>query len=233
MKFYDPFSPGHNPDAPPPSPPVPGIPQWTLTIADLFSLILTFFVMLYSMSGVKEEKWQAMSESLRTQAAQVNDPTSPYDAPPKLRTIEEVNIEQARSLNYLGVIAGKRLDAINGMEGVEVKRGQGRITLSLTQTALFANGTPRKEGMNALAQIAAFLSNIDNAVTVEAYTQPRKSYGTSLSAWEYSLSQAQSIAGMLHKAGYEHPIDIYGMGATAQPENERIDIVIRENVAQF
>ena len=43
-----------------------GIPEWVVTFGDMMSLLLTFFIMLVSMSEIKqEEKFQAMVESMK------------------------------------------------------------------------------------------------------------------------------------------------------------------------
>ncbi len=48
--------------------PDPGIPEWIVTFGDMMSLLLTFFIMLVSMSELKqEEKYQQMVESMRKQ----------------------------------------------------------------------------------------------------------------------------------------------------------------------
>ena len=45
-----------------------GIPEWVVTFGDLMSLLLTFFIMLVSMSEIKnEEKYQALVDSIRRQ----------------------------------------------------------------------------------------------------------------------------------------------------------------------
>ena len=45
-----------------------GIPEWVVTFGDMMSLLLTFFIMLVSLSEIKEEeKFQAMVESVRKQ----------------------------------------------------------------------------------------------------------------------------------------------------------------------
>lgn len=42
-----------------------GIPEWVVTFGDMMSLLLTFFIMLVSLSEIKEEqKYQAMVESM-------------------------------------------------------------------------------------------------------------------------------------------------------------------------
>lgn len=40
--------------------PAPGAPAWMATFSDLMNLLLCFFVMLFAMSTVNEEKWQEM-----------------------------------------------------------------------------------------------------------------------------------------------------------------------------
>ena len=43
-----------------------GIPEWVVTFGDMMSLLLTFFIMLVSLSEIKEEeKYQALVESVR------------------------------------------------------------------------------------------------------------------------------------------------------------------------
>ncbi|MBN1852912.1 MAG: OmpA family protein [Pirellulales bacterium] len=45
-----------------------GVPEWVVTFGDMMSLLLTFFIMLVSMSEMKEEeRYQAMVESMREQ----------------------------------------------------------------------------------------------------------------------------------------------------------------------
>ncbi len=48
--------------------PPAGIPEWVVTFGDMMSLLLTFFIMLVSLSEIKEEeKYQALVESMRRQ----------------------------------------------------------------------------------------------------------------------------------------------------------------------
>lgn len=47
-----------------------GIPEWVVTFGDMMSLLLTFFIMLVSMSEIKEEeKFQAVVEAIKRQLA--------------------------------------------------------------------------------------------------------------------------------------------------------------------
>jgi len=43
-----------------------GIPEWVVTFGDMMSLLLTFFIMLVSLSEIKEEEqYQAMTDSIQ------------------------------------------------------------------------------------------------------------------------------------------------------------------------
>jgi chemotaxis protein MotB len=46
----------------------PGIPEWVVTFGDMMSLLLTFFIMLVSLSEIKEEeKYQALVDAVKRQ----------------------------------------------------------------------------------------------------------------------------------------------------------------------
>lgn len=44
--------------------PAPGAPAWMATFGDLMNLLLCFFVLLFSMSSIQEDKFKAVAESL-------------------------------------------------------------------------------------------------------------------------------------------------------------------------
>ena len=56
-----------------------GAPTWIVTFADMMSLLLTFFILMYSMSEVKQERFLLASESLRE--AMGSTATIPTDNP--------------------------------------------------------------------------------------------------------------------------------------------------------
>ncbi len=65
----------------------PGIPEWVVTFGDMMSLLLTFFIMLVSLSEIKEEdQYQAMVDSLRQQFGyeRTLDALAPGDTRPRV-----------------------------------------------------------------------------------------------------------------------------------------------------
>ena len=90
-----------------------GIPEWVVTFGDMMSLLLTFFIMLVSMSEMKEdEKFQAMVESFREQFGHEMSPASmvPGESRPRGAVLPHPVYSMGRS---------KKKDIKNG--GQEVK----------------------------------------------------------------------------------------------------------------
>lgn len=237
---YDPFSHGHE-DIPKDQ--HVSTPLWMLTIADLFSLILTFFVLLYSMSAVPPQKWDKISGSLQETMPQAEKPQLPVFTNRKLLAVEQADLEAARNLDYLWRLMNERFPTLANIDGIDLQRQSGRIVITLPSATLFEGNSLnlREDSIVKLRRIGEFLSHLENAVSVECYSNiPNQSIGIYPSNWEFSLARAQVIASKLRETGYPYSIDSYGMGnsrvsQTTSPSSvtDRINIVVRENVAKF
>jgi chemotaxis protein MotB len=87
-------------------PPI-GIPEWVVTFGDMMSLLLTFFIMLVSMSEMKQdEKFQAMVESMQKQFGHDMMPNSSSPGDHKSKT------SAFRVLSTMG--RAKKKDTHNG-----------------------------------------------------------------------------------------------------------------------
>lgn len=60
---------------------VPGVPEWMCTFGDMMSLLLTFFIMLFSMSVMETEKSAMVIESMREQFGHDMGPQIPVPGP--------------------------------------------------------------------------------------------------------------------------------------------------------
>ena len=49
-----------------PPPEEEGLPPWVMTFGDMMSLLLTFFILLFSMSELEVEKFRLAAESIRS-----------------------------------------------------------------------------------------------------------------------------------------------------------------------
>lgn len=120
-----------------------GIPEWVVTFGDMMSLLLTFFIMLVSLSEIKdEEKYQALVESIKRQLghSKTVENTTPGNVRPRNSAIQKIS-SQGRS---------KRLDVMRGGQPVEAAVGeQKRVTIvrQATRTVVgttltFVEGVP-------------------------------------------------------------------------------------------
>jgi chemotaxis protein MotB len=97
--------------------PPPSVPEWVVTFGDMMSLLLTFFIMLVSMSEIKsEEKYQALVESIKKQLGHTTslESTIPGPAKPRNSMVQQVaNLARA-----------KRQDLMQGGQKVEAPTGE-------------------------------------------------------------------------------------------------------------
>lgn len=104
--------------------PEPGIPEWVVTFGDMMSLLLTFFIMLVSMSEMKkDERFQAMLESMRKQFGHEASMASmiPGQSPPQNSMMQ--------SIASLG--RAKRKDVMRGGNKVKSVSGEDNLVRTI------------------------------------------------------------------------------------------------------
>ena len=93
----------------------PGVPEWMVTFGDMMSLLLTFFIMIFSLSEIKEEeKFQVIVESLRRNFGHDSSKkTNPGKMKPKNSRVKRV----------ASMGRAKRLDLMRGGNKVQAPVG--------------------------------------------------------------------------------------------------------------
>ncbi len=116
--------------------------SWMDTYGDMVTLLLCFFVLLYSMSSLDQQKWEIFVKSIFPSsdeeeqiAINENIEEGEYDVSGVLQMDEEPEIEDLDQL-YLTLV--ERLQE-NGMvgEGVSVSRGEGYTFIAFENQAFF------------------------------------------------------------------------------------------------
>ena len=100
------------------------LPEWVVTFGDMMSLLLTFFIMLVSLSEIKQqEKYQALVESFRRQFGHdtASNSMAPGHQKPRNSQIAKL-ASQGRAM---------RSDTMNGGDRVESARGENPRVRSL------------------------------------------------------------------------------------------------------
>ncbi len=182
---------------------------WLLTFADLVSLLITFFVLLYSMKQTDSQKWALINGSFQGIFA-VEKPVIQV-RPDQFQTVERVDIIASDPLSYLRVLIEQTVDENTQLAGITVTRNRVEDTLviSVPSNLLFVSSGSNlsRNGEYAMKMLIERLRNIDNRLEVVAHTDPfpvsSKTYPTN---WELGISRAVAVGKMLMDAGLPGPI---------------------------
>ncbi len=212
---------------------------WMITFTDLITLMLTFFVLLFSMSNVKLDEWKDMIDALslslnpsRTKSAAVL--TAKFNISAVLR-------KRAINLDYLASVLQEKVNADPFLRHSRLMRLEDRLIIALPGDLVFKSDSAviTTRARKALFDLGGILRNIGNKVGVNGYSDPAPPKGGEyVSNWELSLGRAAAVANELRRSGYPDDINAYGYSASRfnqlpkVPESERramarrVDIVI-------
>lgn len=151
-------------------------PAWMVTYGDMMTLLLCFFVLLFSFSSIDSEKLQQIAEALRARvgildggrtisSAQIIERGLNRD----LHSRDRFNTNEFRDIitQLEEYIATANLQ--NEILLIEDDRG---LTIRMTGKVLYDIGKAdlKPEGIESLREIAGFLENISNDINVEGHT---------------------------------------------------------------
>ncbi|WP_430784731.1 flagellar motor protein MotS [Virgibacillus flavescens] len=193
-----------------------GSPKWMVTYADMVTLILVFFILLFSMSQLDQMKFEAVSNSFKDRTVfEFNPSAVPLDNPDnllnennsgELNRPEQTNnfsasdddqvAEQKDSLNKLMTNVEQYLDRNELNNVISASRNERGVVLVLQELILFEPGEADilQSGEPFLNKISSLLAEIPNQVKVEGHTdnKPMSSFRFP-SNWELSGARASSV----------------------------------------
>lgn len=217
---------------------------WMVTFTDLVSLMLTFFVLLFSMSSVKVDKWDTMIDAL----SQTLNPSKveTVAAATARHNISTVFRKRSVNLDYLAVVLEEAMAKDEMLGKSRMMRLEDRLVIALPGDLLFL---PNSADMDERSRAALFLlggvlRNLGNQIGVNGHSDPTPPGSTEYdSNWHLSLARAVTVANTLKQSGYEDGIIPYGFAAARYgelPQNlspeerralgRRVDIVILPTV---
>jgi chemotaxis protein MotB len=222
-------------------------PLWLITFADIMALLLTFFVLLYSMSVPEIDRWTKMTQAVsvgmskgKTEAMSSGDIQE--------ISIDKISTSRALDLNYLTSLLQQKLNEDERLSGVILMQSPKSLTVSLPSSVLFDTGSAEigVEGKRVLFTIGGVLNQIRNRIEVVGHSDPAPINSRIFdSNWELSLARAASVSSELEQSGYERNIIVRGVASARfdeMAENipletrlqmaKRVDIVIMEDTGQ-
>ena len=176
--------------------------RWLLTYADLITLLMVFFVVLYSMSSADSTKWKQISAALQQafnvdvlqgQSATSIDSSPAAPAPPIDNLINDSEVPQVTRLqNKIQAV----LDGASQAPDVTVGVDREGVVIRLSGSYLFDSGRAelKPNSLAVLDAVAAEIRPLANDVRVDGHTDstpidsPR--YPTN---WELSTARALAV----------------------------------------
>lgn len=184
-----------------------GAPRWMVTFSDLVTLILVFFILLFSMSQIDIIKFRAIADSFRErQILDFNPSIIPLENPPDIVEKENEEEKESDSSNneemeettlqqLLTEIEAFLVE--NGLEDVILaNRTERGVVLVLDEQVLFETGEAEiVGGRNAfLDKVGSMLKTMPNLVKIEGHTDNRPITTFRYpSNWELSTARASSV----------------------------------------
>jgi chemotaxis protein MotB len=229
--------------------------RWLLTYADMITLLMLFFIVLYSMSNVDSEKYKKLSMALQTvfhggnvgifeegvvpgQGGILSGGRGIMDNAGQLPSEKgkaqkkKINVSKIRAMFKQDVYAGK----------VQVTSNEIGIVVTLAADSYFDEGSAEMlpSAHATLEKIANLLQSYDNNVRIEGHTDdhPFKNLrGDFQSNWDLSAARALKVLGYMESFGVKKErlsAVAYGSSRPKVPNetpedrasNRRVEIVI-------
>lgn len=209
-------------------------PKWMTTFADMMTLLLCFFVLLFSFSNTSPQRFTMVSQSFsKAFGVQVNSPVIPMgisDSAVDLGTGNSLldtrqfepqkdtfaNDSQApEDLQTIQRQLVKHFDAQGQHSDISMTLNSNLLTIRLSNQTAFASGSgflqPRAESY--IKQIAAFLLEFPGRIEITGHTdnQPVDNdlYNSNV---ELSVARAKAVADVMSPLMGERTITISGKG---------------------
>lgn len=212
--------------------------RWLITYADLITLLMVFFVIMYSMSRVDMAKYAAMANSLsmvlQGQNASILDSPGPAlieglsgkDVTEAAVAAEQLQLEEVKSM-VEEFLRQQEAEQASGKQGeqivnklseyISIMEQERGLVISFKDALLFASGSDQinPAAASIIKQIGMSLVNIPNYIRVEGHTDNLPINSQKFpSNWELSVLRASNVVHILQSQAQIPPerLSIIGYG---------------------
>lgn len=194
---------------------------WIFSYGDMVTLLLVFFILLFSFCKTDTEKFKSVAESFKPVP-----PGSPFFLDGKEAVLETV---------------AQKIETSEISEEVFVTIDPRGVVVSFKDTVLFETGSAdlKPGARKILDKFLTYLFGLPNNVVVEGHTDDRKISSRRFpSNWELSSARASAVARFFESEGLKgERIRVIGYGQfrprfrnvsdATREKNRRIDVVIK------
>lgn len=182
--------------------------DWLNTYADMVTLLLTFFVMLYASSSLDEQKWQYIYQAFQSHGKYLNeyiDSPNPNESEGDGVTDDDPTTtggdgELPQSFDTLYLFLSNYVDENNLENSISIEQGAAHITIRFDDSVFFdPNSSELKaEGRNVINGIAPGLKAVESAIqtcTVSGHTAG--GVVSAVNDWKLSSDRAVSVVNFM------------------------------------
>jgi chemotaxis protein MotB len=187
-----------------------GMERWLLTYADLITLLLIFFIIMYSMSSINKVKFDQLVQMLSQSFGGSKSVVAMYNNGVMEKTFypSQVRTKEQKSLYVKTVSALQKEIQSKDVRVTADKRG---IVISLNSDFYFPSGSAdlRDSATNVLSKLSTIFQALPNDIRVEGHTDSIPIAPTSPLAqrfptnWELSSQRAVNVVRVFEKTGLE------------------------------
>ncbi len=224
------------------------LPPWLITYSDLVTLLLTFFVLLMSMSSLDPVKFTQASSSLKSAfgiqtRSTPNDTSAPVlPAQPRL-PITPVQVDMNTKVYQPLRVQLEKRELTQQVEAIN--QDKETVILRIAEHLLFKPGSDELEDGSdkLLISLAEIINPLPVDLRIEGHTDDRElQTGLSIDRWELSMARAASVARFFetHKLFNLDRLSAIGYGPNRpvvpntnrenRARNRRVDFVLRANL---
>ncbi|WP_374090337.1 flagellar motor protein MotD [Methylomicrobium lacus] len=208
--------------------------RWLISYADFVTLLFAFFVVMYAISAVNENKYKAFSKSLekafiekKRQVSQLEGTLGePGNAENSVNTAVSLAAD-SRQLQHTSEQLTQILEGLIAENLVTVKKGRYWIELQMNSELLFLSGSAELAltSLPVLKKVAEVLKPLPNQINVEGHTDNLPIDTVKFpSNWELSASRATTVVREFINDGIDPPrLSAIGYGEFHPIADNRIE----------
>lgn len=195
-----------------------GVPPWIITFADMVTLLMVFFILLFAIGNVEQEKWRDIKESLRealgADSIEELGTRQGLDVVKQVQTL--VDEKTVYAVDEVGAMVNREMeDIISEVEEFVFKNklsGEVRVSsdprgavITISDVVLFPPGSAEMtpQGRKTLRQVFDVLKQFQYNVKIEGHTDNTPIHTLRYpSNWELSAFRASEVAHMMIDDGF-------------------------------
>jgi len=193
---------------------------WLATYADMITLILVFFILLYAMSSIDQEKYKILVEAFTADEDTLQQLTREKEGEEggdEQGLSTSVSLDEINDLNDLYGYLSKYVEENGLTDSVEVAKGKNMVYVRFTSNLFFLpdKAILKEGGVEILDGIGPALGKVENYVNmirIDGHTAESPAGGSTVDDRALSTQRANAVLKYLETYHIKDPSKLYAVG---------------------